>query len=283
MTDAASPSPHYTPPPLTCDCHFHVFGPYDRFPPHPERPYDPPPAPLEALEQLHRTLGIDRGVVVQAGIYGHDNTALVDALTRSTGRMRGIAVLPADAHDEELQRLDAVGVRGLRINPRFTIGVGLGHVTRLADRLAPMAWHLQFLLWPKEVRAEADRLLDLPVPAVIDHIGLIEAGSEDFRSTLDTLCRLLDSGRVWIKISNSFKTDPAGPPWDAALPVVRELLAVAPDRLVWGTDWPHPSEGDHPPDDVAVMDLFARTVPDEALRWRILVENPQVLYGFPAS
>lgn len=272
-------------PPGACDCHLHVFGPYDRFPLAPARAYTPPAAPLAAYRRVERALGLDRCVLVQPSVYGDDHRCLLDALGRlGPARARAVAVVrPERATPAHVRGLDAAGVRGVRCNAVAGGGPALDALDALARSVAPIGWHLQVYLPAGALPALAPALGSLPVPVVIDHDGGIDPrrGLDD--PAFVALRRLLDGGRASVKLTGYRVT--ADPAPFAALASFRSVLARDHgDRLLWGTDWPHPVRAEAMPDDGDLLDAVATglgddTGPGSALR-RILVDNPARLYGF---
>jgi predicted TIM-barrel fold metal-dependent hydrolase len=271
--------PRYAPPPGACDGHCHVFGPAARFPYAPKRAYTPPDAPKEKLAALHRHLGLARAILVQASCHGTDNSAMLDAIARSKGAWRGVAMVPKDVTDRELERLNASGVRGARFN--FVAHLGgapdLKAVESVAARVAPLGWHLQVHLDAADIGTYRDFLGRLPVPFIVDHMGRVEArhglDQKPFRLLLD----LMRNERAWIKVSGPERVSSAGKPFHDAIPFARALIEAAPDRVLWGTDFPHPNVK-WMPNDGELVDLFAETCDDEGIRRKILVDNPTKLY-----
>jgi len=269
-------------PPGACDSHVHVFGPQSRFPFPPGGTFTPADAPKEALFALHATLGIGRCVVVQSSAHGFDNAAAADAISAKDGAYRGVALLPPDVDDATLRRLDRQGFRGVRFNYMGHLGrqVPMQDVLGLAGRFAGIGWHLQIHLDPSLFADLAPALLRTPVPVVIDHMGRIPAGPGVNHPAFTHLLRLLEDGRFWVKVSGADRASVAGPPYDDAVPMARALAAHAPDRVLWGTDWPHPNHAGPMPDDGALVDLIAGIAPDRAAQQALLVDNPHRLYRF---
>jgi len=271
--------PQYSPPPGACDAHCHVFGPGARFPYAASRSYTPPDAPKEQLAALHKHLGFTRAVLVQASCHGTDNSALVDALEWSRGAWRGVCMVGEDVTDDELKRLNAAGVRGARFNFVAHLGgaPGLKVIEAVAARIAPLGWHLQVHLDAADIGKFRDFLLGLDIPFIVDHMGRVVAknglAQEPFRLLLD----LMKHERVWVKVSGAERVSSTGKPYADAIPYARALVAAAPERVLWGTDYPHPNVKEMPNDGEQV-DLFAQTIEDDALRRRILVDNPTRLY-----
>lgn len=272
--------PAYVPPPGACDGHCHVFGPGKRFPYAKERTYEPPDAPREKLMALHAHLGFSRAVLVQASCHGADNSAMLDAIAASKGAYRGVAMVAKNVAQSELQRLHAGGVRGVRYN--FVKHLGgtpdLEVVENMIGRIKPLGWHLQLHLDADNFIELRAFLRKLSVPFIIDHMGRVSAqqGLEQpgFRQLLELL---KDSPHAWVKISGPERVSSTGKPFYDAIPFAQALVKAAPDRILWGTDFPHPNVK-WMPNDGELVDLFAKMVEDDATRKRILVDNPTKLY-----
>jgi 2-pyrone-4,6-dicarboxylate lactonase len=265
-----------------CDAHFHVIGPQATFPFSPERTYTPPhDAPKETLFALHRHLGIERGVVVQAGCHGFDNSAAEDAVTAGAGAYRGVALLRPGVPDAELRRLDRAGFRGVRFNYMKHLGAGapFEDVLRLSQRLAPLGWHLQIHLEGELIAEMAPALKRSAVPVVIDHMGRVDAALGLEQPAFRALLALLEDERFWVKVSGPERISRRSPPYEDAIPFARKLVAEFGDRTLWGTDWPHPNLS-HVPDDGVLADLLAQIAPSAAQRQGLLVDNPKRLYRF---
>lgn len=266
----------------SCDCHAHVFGPAALYPYSPARGYTPPDALLAEYLGMHAITGISRGVLVQPSVYGTDNANLLSALKTGGDRLRGIAVVDSSVTDEDLERLRRAGVRGIRFNVVFAGGTPLAEAARLARRVAPLGWHVQLLIDVSHHPHLDREFADFPTPIVIDHMGHVPAPAGLEVAGFQALLRLLDGGRCWVKLSGPYRTSAGDVPYDDVLPFARALVERRPDRLVWGTDWPHPAIPGHSPNAADLVDLLETWIPDAALRRRILVENPADLYGFPA-
>lgn len=290
MMDAAYPHsagsalPREPAPPDACDAHIHVFD--ARFPETPGDKLVPTPAHATAADyrRIQQRLGTRRAVVVQPRAYGTDNDATLDAIAQlGPAQTRGIAVLTPDVADAELQRLDAGGIRGLRL----TLHAAAGAPTRfdmllpLAERIAPLGWHLQLHFSAAQIAEHAAVLLRLPCPVVFDHMARLPLGSDAHDEAFAVVRALLREGRAWVKLSGAYLNTRSGAPAYAdTLADARALADIAPERLVWGSDWPHPTEVAHKPDDARLLDLLAEWAPDAATRAAILVHNPARLYGF---
>jgi len=284
--------PAFAVPRGTCDCHVHVFGPADRFPYSDKRLYTPGDASISDLEALHRALRIDRVVIVHPSPYGTDNACTVDAVRKLGPRARGVAVIDERTSARELDDMHAAGVRGVRVNLE-TSGVSdpatAGRLLQeAAARVAPLGWHVQTYTNLAIVTALFDTMLKLPTTLVIDHFGRAQAERGITQPGLAQLLALLASGKVYVKISAAYRISQlAGYP-DAA-PVACALIDANPDRIVWGTDWPHPGGTRRDPaaiepfrteDDGAALNRLAGWTRDRAELEKILVDNPARLYQF---
>jgi predicted TIM-barrel fold metal-dependent hydrolase len=266
------------PPDGACDCHFHVFGPLDRFPYKPDRSFTPSAATVEQYQALMRRLGLSRCVIVQPSVYGTDNACTEAALAALGDRARGVAVVPADVPEAEVARLDRAGFRGVRLNLLFKGGTSLDALERLAARLAPFRWHIQLLVDGTTLPKLAPRLCALPVPTVIDHMGHMPASLGADHPAFRALIRLLGEGHTWVKLSGAYRI--SEPPFSGAAPIARALLAGAPTRCVWGTDWPHPAYDGPALDDLALLQLVPAWTGDASTIRRLMVDNPAELYRF---
>jgi len=289
----AQPSPSYKAQPRkpklqlprgACDTHFHVFGPQSRFPFAPERSYTPTcDAPKETLFALHKHLGIERGVVVQSAAHGFDNSAAADLIAARPQRYRGVALVRAATGTLELARLHAQGFRGARFHYMDHLGGGdpIDAVLAMAPRLADIGWHLQIHLAGARIAELAPALKRSPVPVVIDHMGRIDASRGTQSAEFQALLALLQAKHVWVKVSGAERISRDSAPWRDAVPFGRKLVAEFGDRTLWGTDWPHPNLA-FVPDAGDLADLIGEYAPSEAERQRLLIDNPQRLYGFAA-
>jgi predicted TIM-barrel fold metal-dependent hydrolase len=269
------------PPPGAIDCHVHVFAPPERIPFDPRRVYTPPPG-LDAarLIRMHETIGIARAVLVASNVYGEDLRATEAALARHPGRFRGVALVRADIADAELDRLHGLGFRAVRINLVVPGALRMEHLASLAPRLADRGWHLEVQSKPETLAEVLGDLMALPVEVVVDHLSLIRP--EHKETHIGAVLRLLDGGRGWVKLSGPYVGEPAGPRYPKAAALARRFVEAAPERCLWGSNWPHP-QARPMPDDGDLLDWLAEAVPDAAARRRILVDNPARLFGFPAS
>jgi predicted TIM-barrel fold metal-dependent hydrolase len=283
MNTAFAPADRRTPafrlPPDACDAHCHVFGPAARFPYAPERRYTPEDAPKEALAALHAHLGVTRAVIVQASCHGTDNRAMLDAIAADPARYRGVAIVDDSFGERELNELHRGGVRGVRFNfVRHLGGAPDAEVfRRVLDRIKEFGWHVVLHLDAADIVPLSDMIRALPVPFVIDHMGRVDAASGIDQPAFRALLELTRREQCWVKVSGSERISRF--PFDDAVPIARALIAAAPDRVLWGTDFPHPNLK-QPVDEADLVDLLPNIAESEAARRRLLIENPARLYGF---
>ena len=294
MTDAPCPAPRdpsrpkIATPANACCTHAHVFGPSNRFPYAADRSYTPPDAPLEKYLKMLGTLGLARGALVQGSAHGRDNSAMLDALERRPDRLRGIAVADEETPGAELERWHRLGVRGLRFNHYFRGGqlhyrggVPLEAARTLAPLMKELGWHLQLWIDVKDLDDTIPVLRDIGLPVVIDHMGRTDARLGTSAPGFQSLLRLLADGGCWVKLSGAHRVSQNAPDYPEARTLHEALVAANPDRLVWGTDWPHPRIEGEMPDAGKLLDLFNAWTGDATTRKRILVDNPARLYDFP--
>jgi 2-pyrone-4,6-dicarboxylate lactonase len=285
MSFHPSPSkPRLKLPPGACDTHFHVFGPQQRFPFAPDRTYTPAgDAPKETLFALHAHLGIERGVVVQSAAHGYDNSAASDLISSRRAHYVGVALVPTSLPLSELKSLDRQGFRGARFH--FTRHLGttapVEQVLKFAGRVAELGWHLQIHYIGDLLGELAPALARSPVPVVIDHMGRVDASLGTGQAPFRDLLKFLENPNHWVKVSGSERISKQPAPWKDAWPFARKLVAELGDRVLWGTDWPHPNLQEVP-DDGVLVDLLAEIAPTENERHALLVDNPQRFYGFTA-
>lgn len=281
IVDIPGPDPVPHPPAFEMpegawDTHFHVIDRQYGYTP--GRSYTPPAAPRENLLALHKALGIERGVFVQVSAHGTDNRAMLDALGQ-TPAYRGVAVVDSHVSDDELDAMHAVGVRGVRVNVLFGGGVGFDHMQRLGERIARLGWHMQLLVDVSAPDMPWDVVENLPCERVIDHMGHADCGLGLDNPGFQRLLRLAGAGGCWVKISGTERISrKTAPPFDDVVPFARALIAAAPDRCVWGSDWPHVKLAVPMPNDGDLLDLLPTWAPDEEQRRKILVDNPLRLY-----
>ncbi len=271
--------PAYKPPPGACDAHCHIYGPASRFPYVPGTPYLPPDATFEQMRALHAHLGLERAVIVQAAPHGTDMRATLDAISRSGGAYRGVAVVKRDITDNELEALHKGGIRGIRFN--FVAHLGgapdIPTFERMVARVKPLGWHVVLHFDAQDVPVYADLIARMPVPFVIDHMGRVQAEGGLEQKPFQTLLKLMENPLAWVKVCGAERVSCTGKPFHDAIPFARTLIERFPDRVLWGTDWPHPNVK-WMPNDGELVDLFARFTDDETLRHKVLVDNPTRLY-----
>jgi predicted TIM-barrel fold metal-dependent hydrolase len=282
--DPAPRAPAFNAPPLTCDAHCHIFGPVDRYPYAATRPYTPPEAPLSAFRALHAGIGVERAVIVNATPYGRDNTVILDAIAQSGGRYRGIGNVDERMTDRELEMLASSGVDGCRFTFLSRLGgrPDMAAFDRIVARIAPLGWHVDLYVEAALLDELAPRLEALPIPYVIDHMGVVDASAGVEQPAFQKLLALVvRDEKCWVKITGPERISRTGPPFHDAVPFARTLIETAPRRVLWGTDWPHPNVP-YMPNDGDLMDLVALYAPDEAHRRLLLVDNPARLFRFPS-
>ena len=261
--------PSFVPPRGACDVHCHVYGQGTQFP------------HLDAARLMahHRHFGFDHAVIVQA--QGNTRAVTLEALRLAGGRYRGVALVDDSATDRELETLHAAGIRGVR----FTFVAHLGGapdlmvVRRVLERVRGLGWHVCFLLDPADMLINLDLLRAIRMPMVIDHMGRAKAEEGLEQAGFRALLELVKRDNVWVKVSCPDRISAAGPPYHDAVPFAQALIAAAPDRVLWGTDWPHPNNR-WKPDDADLVELLPLIAPDAAIRQKLLVDNPERLYGF---
>jgi predicted TIM-barrel fold metal-dependent hydrolase len=246
------------------------------------RDYTPPPASLSDYQRLHRTLGIERAVIVQPSFYGTDNTVTLRAIRDYGPNCRGIAVVDDHIPDAALEDLHSQGIRGIRYNLVFAGGVGLDSLDRMAARVAPLGWNVQLLVNAQTILEVEPQLRSLPAPVVIDHMGLVDARLGAEQPAVHAMRRLVSAGKTWVKVSGNYRLSQDKPTFSDVVPIARALIAEGPERMVWGTDWPHPALYDFMPEDGPLLDVVFTYASDADQARRILVDNPAKLYGFPS-
>lgn len=274
--------PHYRPPPGAVDAHCHVFGPGDRFPFAPERKYTPCDAPKEKLWALRDHLGFSRNVIVQATCHGADNRALVDALQASDNLARGVATVKPEISDEALAQLWQSGVRGVRFNfvKRLVDALPFDALERIAARIAPLGWHIVIYFEAADLKEHYNFFAALPTTVVVDHMGRPDVSGPVRGGDFERFIKLLtDHPNIWSKVSCPERLSRIGPPgYEDVHPFARRVVEQFPDRVLWGTDWPHPNMKSHMPDDGKLVDIIPHIAPTPALQQKLLVANPMRLY-----
>jgi predicted TIM-barrel fold metal-dependent hydrolase len=272
--------PSFVLPPNACDCHSHIFGAADKYPFQKNRAYTPTEASEEMYLAMLGTLGFQRMVIVQPSVYGTDNSCTADAVEfLGQHRCRGVAVVDENVSKAELQALHDAGSRGTRFNTMTKGGVSIDRLRDLAEKIEPFGWHIQIYHDGTRLPEIEDVLEALPVDVVIDHMGQVMTECGNQNPGFQSLLNLLDSGRVWVKLTGQ-RMSSEGPPFSDLAPFAKAIVARAPERCVFGTDWPHPDTPGYMPDDGQLLELLLTWAPDEKQRHRILVENPAQLYGF---
>ncbi len=280
--DPNTRQPKFRAPPLACDAHCHIFGPAAKFPYDPNAAYHPPDSPFEALRVLHKKLGIERAVIVHASCHGSDMRATLDGIARSKGAYRGTAIIDRSFKERDFEKMHEGGIRGVRFN--FVRHLGgrpdMDFFNKTVQRLRALGWHLILHLDSTDL-VEFDSLFrNIPVPMVIDHMGRVRASDGLQQQPFKVLLEWMKNDKFWVKICGAERVSSKGPPFDDAVPFARALIAAASDRILWGTDWPHPNVGRHMPNDGDLVDLFPQMAPTPELQKKILVDNPARLYGF---
>jgi len=273
--------PNFTPPPGAVDAHCHVFGPADVFPYSESRKYTPCDAPKKKLFELRDYLGFERNVIVQASCHGRDNAALVDALRSAGDLARGVAVISPDISDDELAEMDRAGVRAVRFNfvKRLVDATPKEVFLGIAERIAKLGWHIVVYFEAPDLEELVPFLKQLPTTVVVDHMGRPDVTNgvdhPDFQRFMDLLS---DNDNFWTKVSCPERLTVTGPIYDDVIPFGRKLVESFPDRVLWGTDWPHPNMKSHVPDEGVLVDVIPRIAPTPELQQDLLVDNPMRLY-----
>ena len=283
-------SPQLTLPAGSVDCHAHVCGPASQFPYAPERIYTPPDATLESYQTLLQMLGIDRAVLVQPSVYGTDNRALLSALRSNPQQFRGVAVIsndPKASSDQQLADLHAAGIRGLRCNivdiADKSAGLPIEQLRNLAKRIEPLGWHLELLMHVNEYPNLAKTFEDFPVDLVFGHFGYSHAKHGIADKGFQGLLELIKTQRAWVKMTGPYRICDGDLPYIDMRPFNDAVLEANPNRLIWGSDWPHVMVKKQMPHDADLCDLLGEWVQDANIRKSILVDNPCILYDFPTN
>lgn len=271
-------------PSPACDSHAHILGPASRYAYSLTRTYTPPDALLPDYEHLLKTLGVARAVLVQPSVYGSDNTAMLDAMKAAGNRFRGVAVVNEDISQAELRKLHDAGVRGVRFNivdvkdgKRGTLPLDVPR--KLAQRVRPLGWHVEFLMHVDEFPDLDRAFADFPVDIVLGHLGYMKTDKGLDAPGYQALLRLVKSGRCWVKLTGPYRISTMALPYSDVTPFAHALMKANAERILWGSDWPHvttkvmPNDGD-------LCDLISAWIPDSRLREQVLVKNPAKLYGF---
>jgi len=273
--------PRFTLPPGATDAHCHVFGPAAKFPYAPGRRYTPEDAPKEMLRALHDHLGVERSVIVQASCHGSDNAAMLDCIASDPKRYRGVAIVDDTFTDKDYDKLHSGGVRGVRFNFVKHLGGApdMGMFDRVIARIKPRGWHVVLHLDAPDIIPLSPMVRKLPLPFVVDHMGRVPAKDGVDQPPLRALLELSRLENCWIKVCGAERI--SMPPYAAAVPIAHALVEAAPERVLWGTDFPHPN-ATHEADEADLVDLVPQYAPDALAQKRLLVDNPARLYGFGA-
>jgi predicted TIM-barrel fold metal-dependent hydrolase len=289
ICDGPDPSPRkprLLAPPGAIDCHAHIFGPVDRYPLSAKRLFTPRDVTVPQYRQLLATLGVERAVLVTPSVYGMDNERQLDTLVAMKGAWRGVAVVPTNVADAELERLHRAGFRGVRVNLFAKSGLMLDDLETIAARVSTLQWHVQLHADARALPEIVDRLRRLPVKVVFDHMGHVPAAAGIAHPGFAALLELMREEKFWAKLSAPYRLSELPYPWADVVPFAKALIVAAPDRLVWGSDWPHPAVPGHMPANFAMpndgdlLDLLALWTEDPVEQRRILVDNPQRIYDF---
>lgn len=283
-------TPDFILPPHSCDTHFHIFGPPEKFPFAATRQYTPPAAPLEHYLNLLAVIGIDRGVVVQPSVHGLDNSVTLDAIEKGGGRFRGVARVDDNTTRSELRRLHERGIRGVRFNllDRPKGNVALDVFDRVVDRIGEFGWSVDLHIDPKNLLEQEKRIRSLPTAVVFDHIARVNPAEGLNQPAFQLLLDLLKNDRFWVKVSGADKICKTGVysyrglSYFEVVPFARAVIQAASNRVIWGSDWPHSNifVPGRTPNDGDLLDLLAHCAPEDKIRQKILVDNPAALYGF---
>jgi predicted TIM-barrel fold metal-dependent hydrolase len=260
------------------DTHFHLFE--ARYPYGAGREYTPPDATAQAARRVFDALGIQRCVVIQPSVYGSDNRAQLEMGAAIGLPMRAIVVVPRDISDAELDTMDELGARGVRFTLAHAGALDPADIEFYADRMKELGWHLQFMVKPHQLVELEERLAKLSCSIVIDHMAMVKPGEGLQQATFQALLRLMKMGHTWVKFTGAYRLSEAQPYYGDLAPFARTLVTARPDRIVWGSDWPHVAFKGKMPNTTDLLDLLGEWAPDANLRKRILVDNPAVLYGF---
>jgi D-galactarolactone isomerase len=266
-------------PAHACDSHMHIYD--SRFPVSATATLKPPDAHVSDYRLLQKRIGTTRNVIVTPSTYGTDNSCTRDALRQIGPSARGVAVVDTSVTDAELKRLADDGFRGVRFNLVQSGATTVEMLEPLSKRVNELGWHVQIHMTGDQIVKIADLLERLPSTIVFDHLGRIPEPAGASHPAFALILRLIDKGRTWVKLSGAYQDTKVGPPTYAdSSALARAYIKAAPERLVWGSDWPHPTEKAIKPDDAVLFDLLDQWAPEEAIRTRILVTNPEELYGF---
>jgi 2-pyrone-4,6-dicarboxylate lactonase len=279
--DPTPSAPVFTLPPGSVDAHCHVFGPGDEFPYADERKYTPCDAGKDQLFALRDHLGLDKNVIVQATCHGADNSAVVDALRAARGRARGIATVRSDVSSDQLAELHEAGVRGVRFNyvRRLVDPEPDAYYREIVKRISPFGWHVVIYFEAADLAERWNFFTSLETTVVVDHLGRPDVTKNVDGPEFELFLRLLDENKnFWAKATGPERLTKSGPPYDDVAPFTSKVIAMFPERVLWGTDWPHPNLKTFMPDDGGLVDFIPRVAPTQEAQVKLLVENPLRLY-----
>lgn len=276
------PAPRLKAPAGTCDTHLHIYGSQDKYPEAPTSPFPVPVAPPEAYEKVMARLGIDRAVVVQPSAYAKDNRCTLDAVAAlGRNRARAVVVVDTDVTDATMRDLTDKGAIGVRFHMMPGGVLPWEIIEEMAEKVTAFGWHVQLQMDGRLFPEKEAVIRRLPGNLVIDHTGKFLEPVAPGDPTFKAMLGLVDRGNTWVKLSAPYETSKSGPPnFSDVGALAKALIARAPDRMMWATNWPHPSAQANPPDDAMLLDMLLDWCPDEAMRHRILVDNPAEIYGF---
>ncbi len=274
--------PNYLPPQGSINAHCHIFGPAHVFPYAENRTFTPSDAPLEAFQKLQEFLGLHRALIVQSACHGWNHDALLNALQAGKGKYRGVALVAPEMQENEIAELDGAGICGARLNflPHLGPGPSPEAIDRIVSLIRPFGWHLAVHVSGSGLLDVADRIRRLELPVVIDHIARVDIREGSEGAAFQMLLRLLDTGKVWVKLSGTERISAVPPPFSDAVALAQIVAEHAPERVVWGNDWPHPNIKGFMPNDGDLVDRIPEIAPTETLRRKMLIDNPEKLFGF---
>jgi 2-pyrone-4,6-dicarboxylate lactonase len=272
-------------PALACDTHAHILGPIAKYTYSPARVYTPPDCLLGDYQKMLATLGVERAVLVQPSVYGSDNTVMLEAMRAARGKYRGVAVVDQDLAQPDMAALNAAGVRGVRVNivdvkDRKPGSLPMAELTALARRIAPLDWHMEFLMHCDEFPDMDRSFADFPVDIVLGHLGYMKTSLGVNNAGFQALLRLMKTGKAWVKFTGPYRISGGPLPHADTIAYAHALIAANPQRVLWGTDWPHVMVKSAMPNDGDLCDLLSGWIADAATREQVLVHNPAKLYGF---
>jgi len=278
---AGTKAPKLMAPANACDCHMHIYD--AKYPTAPSATLKPPDALVADYKLLQKRIGTTRNVVVTPSTYGTDNRVTLDAMAQIGATARGVAVVDTSVADAELKRMNGLGIRGIRFNLVQAGATTIEMIEPLSKRVNDLGWHIQIHMKGEQIAGIEDLLMRVPSPIVFDHLGRLAQPNALDSPGFKTISKLINKGKTWVKLSGAYQDSKVGPPgYFDTVSVARAYVKAAPERMVWASDWPHPTEKEKP-NDAVLFDLLAEWAPDPAARTAILVKNPATLYGFPPS